>query len=109
MEKYCNPQATEGESIFNNIWPLTIMSHEKKNKQFYYLFNLYLNQLLFCLQAEENNVLFMPIAGKTQEAKQVYKCGKYQVYVDRNVLFMFENEQWIPISIQKMIDKAKDS
>jgi hypothetical protein len=39
----------------------------------------------------------------------VYKCGKYQVYVDRNVLFMFENEQWIPISIQKMIDKAKDS
>lgn len=59
--------------------------------------------------AEENNVLFMPIAGKTQEAKQVYKCGKYQVYVDRNVLFMFENEQWIPISIQKMIDKAKDS
>lgn len=48
----------------------------------------------------------MPLPGKTQEAKQVYKFGKFQVYVDRNVLFVFENEQWIPISIQKMVDKA---
>ncbi|CAC5379629.1 TFIP11 [Mytilus coruscus] len=56
--------------------------------------------------AQENNILFMPIPGKTQEAKQVYKFGKFQVYVDRNVLFVFENEQWIPISIQKMVDKA---
>ncbi|VDI18059.1 tuftelin-interacting protein 11 [Mytilus galloprovincialis] len=56
--------------------------------------------------AQENNILFMPLPGKTQEAKQVYKFGKFQVYVDRNVLFVFENEQWIPISIQKMVDKA---
>lgn len=58
-------------------------------------------------QAEENGLLFMPIAGKTQEAKQVYRYGKVQIYLDRNVIFVFENQIWIPVSLQNLIMKAK--
>ncbi|XP_048777997.2 tuftelin-interacting protein 11-like [Ostrea edulis] len=57
--------------------------------------------------AEENGLLFMPIAGKTQEAKQVYRYGKVQIYLDRNVIFVFENLNWIPVSLQNLVMKAK--
>ena len=49
----------------------------------------------------------MPIAGKTQEAKQVYRYGKVQIYLDRNVIFVYENLNWIPVSLQNLVMKAK--
>ncbi|XP_069102141.1 tuftelin-interacting protein 11-like [Argopecten irradians] len=57
-------------------------------------------------KAEENNLLFMPIPGRTQEAKQVYRYGKLIMYMDRSVIFIQENNQWIPVSLQTLIDKA---
>ncbi|XP_060079683.1 tuftelin-interacting protein 11-like isoform X1 [Ylistrum balloti] len=57
-------------------------------------------------KAEENNILFMPVPGRTQEAKQVYRYGKLMMYMDRSVIFIQENNQWIPVSLQTLIDKA---
>lgn len=57
------------------------------------------------LQAEENGILFMPIQGRTQEAKQVYRFGKNMIYLDRSVVFICEkNNQWVPISLQNLVD-----
>jgi hypothetical protein len=62
------------------------------------------------LQAEEENLLFAPVPGKTQEGHQVYRLGKSMVYVDRNVMFLQEtNMRWVPASLQTVIDKAKGS
>ena len=58
-------------------------------------------------RAEENNLEFVPIPNKTFEAKQVYRFGRVQIYLDRNVLFINENGQWIPVSLNSLIDKAR--
>ncbi|KAL5009755.1 hypothetical protein ScPMuIL_012060 [Solemya velum] len=58
-------------------------------------------------KAAENNILFMPMPGKTYEAKQVYRFGKVMVYIDRNVVFVLDNNQWIPISLSNLVDKGK--
>ncbi|KAK7494860.1 hypothetical protein BaRGS_00013987 [Batillaria attramentaria] len=59
-------------------------------------------------KAEEANVLFMPVAGKTHEGHQVYRFGSVQVYIDRSVLFLqSQNDQWIPVSLQTLIEKAR--
>lgn len=56
-------------------------------------------------KAEENGILFMPIQGRTQEAKQVYRFGKNMIYLDRSVVFICEkNNQWVPISLQNLVD-----
>lgn len=58
-------------------------------------------------KAEEANILFMLIAGKTQEGHQVYRFGNVQVYIDRSVLFLQEpNSQWLPVSLQTLINRA---
>ncbi|XP_013412007.1 tuftelin-interacting protein 11 isoform X2 [Lingula anatina] len=58
-------------------------------------------------KAEENGLLFMPVPNKTYEAKQVYKFGSVQVYMDRSVIFMQEGMNWVPVSIQGLIDKGR--
>ncbi|PVD28664.1 hypothetical protein C0Q70_11258 [Pomacea canaliculata] len=59
-------------------------------------------------KAEEENLLFMLLPGKTHEGHQVYRFGKLQVYIDRNVVFMQEaNIRWIPVSLQNLIDRAR--
>ncbi|XP_053397449.1 tuftelin-interacting protein 11-like [Mercenaria mercenaria] len=59
-------------------------------------------------KAEENNLVFIPIPGKTHEAKQVYRCGRVSMYFDRSVVFMMdESNQFIPVSLQKLIETAK--
>ena len=51
----------------------------------------------------------MPIPGRTYEAKQVYRCGKVVMYLDRNVVFMMDEKlnSFIPVSLQKLIDSGK--
>ncbi|KAL3882583.1 hypothetical protein ACJMK2_028913 [Sinanodonta woodiana] len=58
-------------------------------------------------KAEENSLVFVPLPGKTQEAKQVYKFGSVLIYLDRNVIFMMENQQYVPVSLQRLIDCAR--
>ena len=54
-------------------------------------------------------MVFMPIPGRTYEAKQVYRCGKVVMYLDRNVVFMMDEKlnSFIPVSLQKLIDSGK--
>lgn len=58
-------------------------------------------------RAEENNLVFVPIPNKTWEAKQVYSYGRSQIYIDRGVVFVFDNGQWIPISLNNLVEKSK--
>ncbi|KAK7107599.1 tuftelin-interacting protein 11-like [Littorina saxatilis] len=59
-------------------------------------------------RAEEENLLFAPVPGKSQEGHQVYRLGKAMVYVDRNVMFIQEtNIRWIPASLQTVIDRGR--
>ncbi|KAL4232809.1 Tuftelin-interacting protein 11 [Mactra antiquata] len=59
-------------------------------------------------KAEENNLVFLPIPGRTHEAKQVYRCGRIMMYFDRSVVFMMDAQgQFTPVSLQKLIDSAK--
>ena len=66
------------------------------------------NMPLLQFQAEEENLLFAPVPGKSQEGHQVYRLGKVLVYVDRNVMFMQEtNMRWVPASLQTVVDKGR--
>ena len=58
-------------------------------------------------RAEENNILFVPVPNKTYEAKQVYRFGRVQIYLDRGVVFHFANGIWSPISLNTLVDIAR--
>jgi tuftelin-interacting protein 11 len=58
-------------------------------------------------RAEENNLEFLPIPNRTYEGKQVYRFGRLTVYIDRNVVFMNENGQWIPVSLNTLVDRGR--
>jgi tuftelin-interacting protein 11 len=38
-------------------------------------------------RCEERGIVFMPPPNRYREGKRVYRCGKLQVYIDRNVVF----------------------
>ncbi|XP_071087454.1 tuftelin-interacting protein 11-like [Haliotis cracherodii] len=59
-------------------------------------------------KANDNNILFMPIAGKSHEGHQVYRFGNLQIYLDRSVVFMYtgNTQSWVPVSLQHLIDNA---
>jgi tuftelin-interacting protein 11 len=57
-------------------------------------------------KAVENNMLFLPIPNRTFEGKQVYRFGNANIYIDKNVLFLLENGQWIPLRLNDLVSKA---
>ena len=57
-------------------------------------------------RAEEYGLLFMPIPNKLYEAKQVYRFGKLQIYIDRGVVFVNDGHHWVPISLSALVDRA---
>ncbi|KAI2808035.1 Tuftelin-interacting protein 11 [Blomia tropicalis] len=63
------------------------------------------------MKANENGIIFMPIANRYQDGKQVFQCGQYLVYIDNQVLFhqrfVNHNRIWAPIRLQEMIDMCK--
>merc|ERR1712110_319279 len=42
-------------------------------------------------KAAEQNLLFLPIPNRKHEGKQVYRFGNATIYIDKNVLFTFDN------------------
>ncbi|XP_050394866.1 tuftelin-interacting protein 11 [Patella vulgata] len=52
-------------------------------------------------------IALIPVPNKFREGKQVYRFGNVQIYFDRNVVFMLENGQWVPVSLQHLLDNAK--
>ncbi|XP_039287285.1 tuftelin-interacting protein 11 [Nilaparvata lugens] len=59
-------------------------------------------------KCEELGILWAPLPNRYREAKQIYKCGNVQCYIDRNVLFVCDVNTgvWAPLSLQQMLDKA---
>lgn len=57
-------------------------------------------------QAQEKNLLFVPMAHRFQEGKQVYRLGHVMLYLDRNVIFVFNGKTWVPTSLQSLLDMA---
>lgn len=57
-------------------------------------------------KATESNILFLPVINKFKDGKQVYRFGNLNIYIDRNVVFMLENGNWVPTSINEIISKA---
>ena len=57
-------------------------------------------------KAAEHNMLFLPILNRTFEGKQVYRFGNANIYIDKNVLFIFENGQWMPLRLNDLVNKA---
>jgi tuftelin-interacting protein 11 len=57
-------------------------------------------------KAVEHNMLFLPILNRTFEGKQVYRFGNANIYIDKNVPFIFENCQWMPLRLSDLVNKA---
>ncbi|OXU25035.1 hypothetical protein TSAR_000542 [Trichomalopsis sarcophagae] len=59
-------------------------------------------------KCEERGILFMPLANKYREGKQIYKVGNVQAYIDSNILFVCHNGvTWIPTNLNTMLDTAE--
>lgn len=63
------------------------------------------------MKASESGVLFMPIANRFQDGKQVFQFGQYLVFIDNQVLFMQKfvsgNRVWVPIRLPELIDLCR--
>ena len=57
-------------------------------------------------KAAEHNLLFLPVLNRTFEGKQVYRFGNLNMYMDKNVVFMFDNGQWIPLRLNDLVSRA---
>jgi tuftelin-interacting protein 11 len=57
-------------------------------------------------KAADHNILFLPLINRTFEGKQVYQFGNANIYIDKNVLFLFENGQWIPLRLNDLVRRA---
>eukprot|EP00794_Sanderia_malayensis_P003562 gene3562-4067_t len=53
-------------------------------------------------KAEEHGVLFVPLPNKNFEGKPIYSFGKSTIYMDRNVVFVKDQGQWKPVSLQEL-------
>ncbi|XP_005104240.1 tuftelin-interacting protein 11 [Aplysia californica] len=59
-------------------------------------------------RAEEEDLLYILLAGKSQEGKQVYRFGKALIYYDHNVVFMQDpSGRWLPTSLNTLAEAAK--
>jgi hypothetical protein len=58
--------------------------------------------------AEEKGILFMPLPLKHHEGKQVYRFANLTVYLDRAVVFVFNNSNntWVPTPLDNLLDSA---
>ncbi|CAG0888451.1 unnamed protein product [Cyprideis torosa] len=58
-------------------------------------------------RCQEKGIDFYPIPGKFKEAKQVFTCGRFQIYIDRSVIFVLESpSKWVPWSLSRLVDSA---
>lgn len=59
-------------------------------------------------RCEERNILFVPLSNRYREGKQIYRCGKVLLYIDRNVVFVSYNggNTWSPASLFTVLEKA---
>lgn len=56
----------------------------------------------------ERGIIFAPMPGRREQGKQVYRVGKLFCYIDRTVVMLSDGSfiNWIPVSIQSLLDRA---
>lgn len=58
--------------------------------------------------AEEHGLLFMPNPRRHHPGgKQVHSFGKVDVVLDRDVLYALKAGQWVPVSVEELLDMAR--
>lgn len=56
--------------------------------------------------ASDNGLLFRPVDGRSYESKQVYKLEKLNIYIDNKVIFVRNNNQWFPKTLDEVISMS---
>jgi len=58
-------------------------------------------------KAAEHNLLFLPVANRlSKSGQQVYRFGNLNVFIEKNVVFMLLNGNWVPTSLNEIVAKA---
>lgn len=58
-------------------------------------------------RCEEKGILFMPLPNRFKDGKQIYRVGNVMVYIEKNVLFACNNNNfWVPTSLNSLLDQA---
>lgn len=59
------------------------------------------------MKAAENGILFMPLANRFEDGRQIFKFGQYLIYIDNQVIFYQKFSQgkriWQPIRIADLV------
>lgn len=59
------------------------------------------------MKAAENGILFMPLANRFEDGRQIFKFGQYLIYIDNQVIFYQKYSQgkriWQPIRIADLV------
>jgi len=58
-------------------------------------------------EAESKGILFVPLPNKRYEGKAIYTFGKSTIYLDRNVIFVYTQGQWRPISLEELVNMSR--
>lgn len=56
--------------------------------------------------ASENGLMLRPVSGRTHESKQVYKLEKLNIYIDNRVIFVKQNDRWLPKTLGDVINMS---
>jgi tuftelin-interacting protein 11 len=63
------------------------------------------------LKCSERGIIFVPMPGKRENGKQVYRIGKLFCYFEKNVCCVSDNpgalQSWMPMSLNVILEKAK--
>lgn len=56
----------------------------------------------------EKGILFVPLPGRREHGKQIYRVGKLYCYIDRNVCMVSDGNfsNWTPAALQTMVEQA---
>ena len=57
-------------------------------------------------KATDHNLLFMPVLNRFKDGKQVYRFGNLNIYLDKTLIYMLENGQFRPASINEIVEKS---
>lgn len=58
----------------------------------------------------EKGITFVPIQGKTREGRPLYKIGKLQCYVIRNVIMYSDDggRTFLPVGLEKLLNMVEE-
>uniref|UniRef100_A0A7S3JUS2 G-patch domain-containing protein n=1 Tax=Aureoumbra lagunensis TaxID=44058 RepID=A0A7S3JUS2_9STRA len=59
--------------------------------------------------AQDNDLVFAPKLGRSLDGKQVYSFGTASIYIDKDVIFIFDptKQTWNPISLEDLLSRQR--